>query len=129
MKLLANHFSKFHIFTTIGFAVVFSALTFWAMIEQSPSDWRENKNIAATACAVVSGPFTGAIARPTQSDCLKFGFKLLPYCGVFLLVGLLSQFITLPFGRAAAIIRKTIWVLGLLGWHAGTILSLLFALS
>jgi hypothetical protein len=128
MKRFTANFRKVHLVIFLGFNLVFSTLTLWAMVHQSPSDWRENQNFTATALAV-SGPFTGAIARPTQTDCRQFGWKLLPYCAAGLLWAVGWQCVPLPFQRGANAFRLIMWGLGLAGWFAGTVLSLMFALS
>jgi hypothetical protein len=77
----------------------------------------------------ISGPFTGAIARNSQSCCLQFSRSLLPYCGSFLGAGVLFQLVPLPFQRFASGIRLTVWCVGLLGWFGGALVSFAHALS
>lgn len=128
MSIFANQFRKVHFFILLAFAAVFSTLTLWALIHQSPSDWRDNHNFAATLLTV-SGPFTGAIARPSEASCLRFAWRLFPYCGGFLSLAVIFQLIRLPEKRGAKATQIALWMLGLLGWFGGGALSLLFALS
>jgi hypothetical protein len=119
---------RVHLYIFIGFVFAFSALTLWAMSHQSPNDWRDNRNFTATLLTV-SGPFTGAIARPSESSCLRNSLALFPYCAAFLLAGIVCQMVPSPFRRGEQFFRLGIWVLGLMGWFAGGALSLLYALS
>jgi hypothetical protein len=80
-------------------------------------------NIVVTTLATVSGPMVGAVARDCQSCCLKFSLSLLPWSGAFLATGILFQFVQLPFQRFAKTLRLTMWVLGLLGWFGGGVVS------
>jgi hypothetical protein len=128
MKIFTSQFRKVHLYIFFAFSAVFSALTFWTLIHQSPSDWRENHNFTATLLTV-SGPLTGAIACPSQTDCWRFGWRIFPYCAAILLFALFCQLVRLPSQRVAMAVRIAFWVLGLLGWFGGGVLSLLFALS
>ena len=128
MSIFTNQFRRVHFYILLAFAVAFSALTLWVLTRQSPSDWRHNHNYAATALTVL-GPFTGAIARPSQKSCLRFAWGLFPYCAGILSVGAILQFVRLPFSRGAKASQMVVWVIGLLGWFGGGVLSLLFALS
>ena len=126
MKLFANHFQLVHFYIFVGFVVTFTGLTFWGTIHQSPSDRRENNYMVATLLTF-SGPFTGAIARPSQHTCLKNSLMLFRYCAAFLATGTLLQVVVFPLRRSADCLRITGWVIGLLGWFAGAVLSLLYA--
>lgn len=128
MNLFANQIRKVHFYLLLAFVAAFSALTFWALLLQSPSDWRDNHNLAATSLTVL-GPFTGAIARPSQASCWRFAWGLFPYCAGILSLAVIFQFIRLPLRRGAKATQIVMWVLGLLGWFGGGVISLLFALS
>jgi hypothetical protein len=128
MRRLFQHFSRVHLYLFLGFYVAFAALTFFALNAGSESDRRENA-IAAATIGVVSGPFTGAIARHCQSCCLQFSLSISPYCALVLGVGVLAQIVPLPFQRFARATRLTLWCLGLLGWFGGALVSFLHALS
>lgn len=119
---------KVHLRVVVAFIAAFSALTLWVLARQGPSDWHHNRNFTATLLTV-SGPFTGAIARPTTSDCLTFAWKLFPCCGAILALAVVVQWAPLPFQRGATAIKMTFWVIGLLGWFGGGVLSLMYALS
>ena len=128
MSVFNNQFRRIHFYVLWGLIAVFSTLTLGMLILQSPSDWRDNHNFSATVL-VVSGPFTGAIARPSSSSTLGFSWALFPYCAGILLVGVLLQFVRLPFKQGARSIQMVFWVLSLLGWFGGGFVSLMYALS
>ena len=71
---------------------------------------------------------TGAIARNCHGCCPAFSLSLLPYCGAFLVGGTLPLFIKLPFQCGASAVMMSLWVLGLLGWFLGGIVSYAHAL-
>jgi hypothetical protein len=87
------------------------------------------RHIAAATLGSISGPFTGALARPSQADCWKFGWKLLPYCAGFVLVASFFQMLRLPRNPGAELFRFGTWVIGWLGWFGGGFLSLAYAFS
>ncbi len=128
MSLFHHQFRRTHFYILAGLIAVFSALTLGVLMLQSPSDWRDNHNLSATAL-VAAGPFTGAIARPSQAGCLTFSWTLLPYCTGILLVGIIPQFVRFPFKRGASTVQLVFWVLGWLGWLGGGFVSLMYALS
>ena len=128
MSLFANQFRRVHVYIFLAFAGAFSALTLWVLTRQSPSDWRHNQNFAATALTIL-GPFTGAIARPSEPSCLKFAWRLFPYCAGILSLAAAFQFIRLPGTRVAQALQVVLWGIGLLGWFGGGVLSLMYALS
>lgn len=128
MRSPFQHFNRAHLYVFLGFYLVFAALTFFILNSGSVSDRRENAILAATI-GVVSGPFTGAIARHFQSCCLDFSLSILPWCAAFLGAGVLFQEVPLPFQRFAHATRLTLWCLGLLGWFGGALVSFLHALT
>lgn len=128
MIVFHNQFRKFHFYVLFGLVAAFSTLTLSVLMLQSPSDWRDNHNFSA-AVMVASGPFIGAIARPSQASCLAFSWSLLPYCAAILLMGVVPQFFRLPFKRGAGAFQLVFWVLGWLGWLGGGFVSLMYALS
>lgn len=128
MKNIFRHFSRTHLHVFLGFYLAFGALTFFALWEQSPSDWRENWNVAATV-GCLSGPFTGAIARQFQGCCLEFSLGLLPYCAAFLLGGFAFQVVPIPFRSIERPARLVMWCIGLFGWFGGGMASFAHALS
>lgn len=128
MRRALQYFSRAHLYAFLGFYLAFAVLTFFVLNSGSVSDRRENA-IAAATIGVVSGPFTGAIARHFQSCCLQFSLSILPWCALFLGVGVLFQIVPLPFQRFARTTRMTLWCLGLLGWFGGALVSFLHALS
>ena len=127
-KHLFQHFSRAHLYIFLGFYLAFAALTFFVLNAGSVSDRRENAITTATI-GVVSGPFTGAMARHFQSCCLEFSLSLFPYCALILGIGVFFQMVPLPFQRFARPTRLILWILGLLGWFGGAPVSFLHALS
>jgi hypothetical protein len=128
MKPFLHKFDRVHLYIFLGFYLTFAVLAFLVLNAGSASDRRENQ-IAAATLGVVSGPFTGAIARSFQSCCWNFSLSIFPYCAAFLGVGVLSQVIPFPFHRFERPVRLTLWCIGLLGWFGGVLVSFLHALS
>lgn len=120
----SGRFVSRQLYIFLGFWAVFAAITQWFLRLQSPNDYRENWNVAATI-GTVTGPLTGAIARGLQDGCLRFSLSLLPYCAAFLVGGLVLQGIP----KIPMPIRLAAWCIGLLGWFGGAVLSLLNACS
>jgi hypothetical protein len=128
MRRLSHHFGRVHLRVFLGFYFAFAALTFFALNSGSESDRRGNQ-VAAATLGVVSGPFTGAIARHFQPCCWQFSLAVFPYCALSLGVGALCQFVPLPFRRFERGVRLTLWCVGLLGWFGGALASFAHALS
>lgn len=64
-----------------------------------------------------------------QGPPVRLPLSLLPYCGAFLIAGTLPLFVKLPFQWGASALRMALWVLGLLGWFLGGIVSYAHALN
>ncbi len=134
MRPFQNHFSKPHLFVFLGIWLGFTALTYW-IADHGIDDYDHRKLVTLTALGTILGPMTGAISRNCQSCCLAFSLSLLPYCGAFLAAGTLPLFIKfplfikLPFKWGASALRMTLWVVGLLGWFLGGIVSFGHALN
>jgi hypothetical protein len=128
MSHLFQYFSRVHLYVFLGFYIAFAAATFFVLNAGSASDRRDNA-IAAATIGVVSGPFTGAIARHFQSCCLQFSLSISLCCALALGAGVLFQIVPLPFQRFTHAARLTLWCLGLLGWFGGALVSFLHALS
>ena len=128
MRSFFHRFSRVHLRIFLGFYVAFAALTFFALASGSESDRRGYPIMAATL-GVVSGPFTGAIARHLQSCCWQFSLALLPYCAASLGAGILFQCVPLPCRRFERAARLVLWCVGLLGWFGGALVSFAHALS
>lgn len=127
MKLLANHFTRTHGYVALGFLLVFSGFTLFLVCHSKNNEGL--LNIVVTTLATVTGPMVGAVARDCQSCCLKFSLSLLPWSGAFLAMGILFQIVPLPFQQFARAVRLTMWVLGLLGWFGGGVISFAHAFS
>jgi hypothetical protein len=128
MPPFQNHFTKAHLFVFLGIWLGFTALTFW-IAEHGIDQYDHRRLVILTTLGTILGPMTGAISRNCQSCCLAFSLSLLPYCGAFLAVATLPLFIKLPFNWGASALRMTLWILGLLGWFLGGIVSFGHALN
>ncbi|MGA2035226.1 MAG: hypothetical protein ABSG68_23515 [Thermoguttaceae bacterium] len=106
----------------------FTVLTYW-IAEHGIEQDGHGRLVFLTTCGTILGPMTGAISRDCQSCCLKFSLSLLPYCGALLAIGTIPLFVRLPFTQGAAVVRLAMWVVGLLGWFLGGILSFGHALT
>ncbi len=118
MTVFQSNFSKPHLFVFLGIWLSFTALTYW-IAEHGIEQDSHRKLVVLTTLGTILGPMTGAIAR----NCQRFSLSLLPYCGAILVGGTLQLFIKLPFRRGASALRMTMWVMGLLGWFLGGIVS------
>jgi hypothetical protein len=128
MKIIENHFTKAHLFVSLGLWLAFTVLTFW-IANQGIDQNDHGRLVFLTTCGTILGPMTGAISRDFQSCCLKFSFSLLPYCGAVLALGTTPLFVRLPFRRGASVLRMTLWIVGWLGWFFGGIVSFGHALN
>ena len=122
MKLIPNHFTKAHFFVFLGLWLCFTAWNYW-IAEHGIEQYNHSKLVALTTLGTILGPMTGAISRNCQSCCMAFSLSLLPYCGAILLLGMIPLFVRLPFGRGNGVVRMTAWIVGLLGWFLGGIVS------
>ena len=98
-------------------------------MEHGIEQYEHRRLVFSTTCGTILGPMTGAISRDCQSCCLKFSLSLLPYGGAFLVVGTIPLFIKFPFKRGASFLRMVFWVVGLLRWFLGGIVSFAHALN
>jgi hypothetical protein len=127
MKLIENNFTRHHLLAFLAVWLSFTILTY-LIAERGIEQDGHNRLVALTACGTILGPMTGAISRNCQSCCLRFSLGLIPYCAASLIIGAIPSFLYLPF-RGASILRMTAWVVGLLGWFLGAIVSFGHALS
>jgi hypothetical protein len=128
MKTIENHFAKSHLFVFLGIWLGFTALTYW-ITQRGIEQYDHNRLVFLTTLGTILGPMTGAISRNCQSCCLAFSVSLLPYCGAFLILGTVPLFVRLPFQRGALVLRMMLWIVGLLGWFLGGIVSFGHALE
>jgi hypothetical protein len=77
----------------------------------------------------ITGPLVGAIARRSQSCCLDSFLRLARFCGPALALGILAQFVPVPFPRGREAMRLAAWTAGWLVWLLAGPASLLHALS
>jgi hypothetical protein len=127
MKTIENHFTRYHLFVFLGIWLCFTGLTYW-IAEHGIEHYDHNRLVCLATCGTILGPMTGAISRNFQSCCLKFSLDLLPYCAAFLVIGAIPLFLKLTFQCGASAVRMAMWVVGLLGWFLGGILSFAHAL-
>jgi hypothetical protein len=130
MRFNTHHTWKVHLRIFGGFALAFSALTFWVVLNMPPGDWNDWRGTHPYLATLLTfcGPFTAAILRPYAPDSWEAARRLFPCCAAFLLCGAFCQFVPLPFQRGARGLRVAMWVLGLLGWFAGGVLSLVLTI-
>lgn len=130
MKLSFSNFTRTHLRVLIGFYATFVVLSFLVMLPGALSGHGASLGTAViTSFGSISGPFAGAIARDFQRCCLRASMDLFPYCALILGIGVLFQFLPLPFQRFARGLRIGMWCFGLIGWFGGVILSFGHALS
>jgi hypothetical protein len=127
MKIIENNFTRYHFIVFLGIWLCFTCSTYWIADNGIEQD-NHNRLVFLTTCGTILGPMTGAISRNCQSCCLKFSLGLLPYCASFLAIGAIPLFLRLPFQCGASAVRMMMWIVGLLGWFLGGILSFAHAL-
>ncbi len=128
MRLIENHFTKSHFAVFLGIWLCFTAWTYW-IAAHGIEQYNHDRLVTLTTLGTILGPVTGAISRDFQSCCLAASLSLLPYCGAFLILGTAPLFVRLPLRRGAFVLRMTLWIVGLLGWFLGGIVSFGHALS
>ncbi len=128
MNIFENNFSKrhLHIFLTI---LIFFTIANFAILCAAMDSWDNFKYVFLTTAATITGPMTGAIARQWQSCCTEFSLKIMMFCAPVLMLGILFQFLKLPFTKFAAAIRLFLWIVCLMIWFLGGIISFGHALE
>ena len=127
MRIVENNFTKKHLWVFLVIWLCFTGWTYW-IAEHGIDQYNHNRLVALTTCGTILGPITGAISRNCQDCCLQFSLGLLPYCLAFLILGTIPSFLRLPFQSGASALRMIFWILGLLGWFLGGIVSFAHAL-
>jgi hypothetical protein len=128
MNIYENNFSKKHLYIFLAIWILFSIATF--VILCAGLDGQNNYiYIILTTAGTITGPMTGAIARQWQECCTAFSLKIMMFCAPVLLFGTIFQLIKLPFTKFATTSRLFIWIVSLLIWFLGGILSFGHALS
>ena len=128
MNIFENNFSRKHLFIFLAIWILFTIATFAITI--AGLDGQNNyKYVFLTTAGTFTGPMTGAISRQWQGCCTKFSLKLMMFCAPVLILGILFQLLKLPFTKFAGAIRLFIWIVSLLIWFLGGILSFGHALS
>jgi hypothetical protein len=128
MKIFQNHFARAHFFVFLGIWLAFTLLTFW-IADHGIDEDGHGRLVFLTTCGTILGPMTGAISRDLQGCCLMFSLSLLPYCGALLAIGTVPLFLRLPFEQGASVLRMAMWIVGLVGWFLGGIVSFGHALN
>jgi hypothetical protein len=128
MNIFENNFSKRHLYIFLAILILFSIANF-AILCVGLDGQNKYIYVIFTTAATITGPMTGAIARQLQSCCTEFSLKIMMFCAPVLLLGILFQLIKLPFKKFAAAFRLFIWIVCLLIWFLGGILSFGHALS
>lgn len=128
MRIIENNCTRNHLFAFLGIWLCFTGWTYW-IAEHGIEHDNHNRLVFLTTCGTLLGPTTGAISRDCQSCCLKFSLSLLPYCAAFLIFGTIPLFLKLPFQCGASALRMIMWIVGLLGWFLGGIVSFFHAFS
>jgi hypothetical protein len=128
MRIVENHFTRVHCYVFLGIWLCFTLLTYW-IAEHGIEQYNHARLVFLTTCGTILGPMTGAISRDCQSCCLSASLSLVPYYGSLLVLGTVPQFVGLPFKRGASVFRMTLWIIGIVGWFFGGIVSFGHALS
>jgi len=121
-------FRRIHFYTLLAFNQVYGWLTFLAI---SPGDWgawhsHPFRGVLWVLLITFSGPFSTAIYSSTAEH-WKTAWGLFPFFAAFLLWGIFCQLVRLPFQRDPQRVAIAMWVIGLLGWFNGALLSLAMA--
>lgn len=82
-----------------------------------------------TGLAVVLGPLSGAFLRDWQSCCARNSLSILPWSLALVALGVGLQFAVAPTSAWRNIARWLGWMLALLAWFGGAVLSDLHALE
>jgi hypothetical protein len=122
MRVFENNFSRLHLVVLLVIWTFFTGWTYW-IAEHGIDQYEHTRLVVLTTGGTILGPMTGAISRNCQSCCLEFSLSLLPYCGAFLILGTVPSLVRLPFVTGASALRMTAWIVGLLGWFSGGIVS------
>ena len=127
MRVFKNNFRRLHLVVFLVIWACFTGWTYW-IAEHGIDRYDHAQLVVLSTSGTILGPLTGAISRNCQSCCLAFSLSLLPYCGAFLILGTIPSLVRLPFGSGASALRMTAWIVGLLGWFLGGIVSFAHAL-
>lgn len=124
-----NGFGTAHLLVFIAVWGPFTALTYYVADRGLDDGPEHDRAVVVTTLASITGPMVGAISRDLQGCCLEFSLWLLPYCGAFLVVGVLAQLVRLPRWAPIRAFQLMLWLVGLLVWFGGGIVSFGHALS
>lgn len=122
MSIFQNSFTRHHLWVFLRIWLCFTGVSY-LIAEHGIEQDGHNRLVCLTTFGTILGPMTGVISRHCQSCCLRFSLGLLPYCGAFVILGTLPLFIRLPHFRGVSGLRMAMWIIGLLGWFLGGIVS------
>jgi hypothetical protein len=123
MRLFCNNFTRQHAYIAGCLYLVFALLSAGCCLFASVPAQSAGATIVTTL-VIASGPFTAGFIHPPAWE---IAFRTLPFFATFIVLGLLSQILPLPAGRATRAFYVCTWTLGLFVWFCGSILSLLCA--
>ena len=124
MTWFKPQFRRTHLWVLLGFLTLFAWVSVRAQLAVTPGNGaRAEAHGLKTLQLTFAGPLAGGIVRNGQSCCRAWSWALLPYSAAGLALGVLFQFLPLPAGKAWSRVRMTLWVLGLVAWFGGAILS------
>jgi hypothetical protein len=109
--------------------LAFSGFTLFIVLEGLDHATERPKTVAASVAGTVLGPMTGAISRDFQGCCVRNSVMLMPWCLGGLAIGVAVQLAVPRRGWVTRTVRVVAWVMGLLAWFGGGIVSLAHALS
>jgi hypothetical protein len=126
---LRSHFSRWHVWLATILWLSFSGLTLLILLARLDHATQRPKTVVMTVAGTVLGPMTGAICRDFQGCCLRNSLTLMPWCLGALAVGVSVQLVVPRTGWVTRTVRGVAWVVGLLVWFGGGIVSFAHALS
>jgi hypothetical protein len=103
-------------------------LLIFLAVDANSSHGPDRRAIVAPLAAL-TGPFAGAVTRGGQDCCLKTSLQIAAITHPFLIVGILAQFVPMPFQRGGMVLRLLLWTAGWAAWFFGGFVSMLHALS
>ncbi|MEW4570276.1 hypothetical protein AB1L88_20610 [Tautonia sp. JC769] len=130
MPGIAKAFSRWHLGIFLGAWLGFAALTLQIVRTHLDNAERHPGVVAATTVGSVLGPMSGAISRGfSQGCCLEVSLSLLPYCLSALVAAAVVQVVVPARGVGLLALRLVAWMVGVIVWFGGGIVSLGHALS
>jgi hypothetical protein len=129
MPRSGNNFTRLHGYIAGGLLAAFMAFVLFCCLMNWRATGHDLPLVLRATLATVTGPFDGAIARPSDGAAWAAARWCLPVCAFFLVLAVLCQVIPLPFRRDAFAFRIGTWTIGLFVWLLGAVFSLLNAIN